>query len=210
MGSLLLCKDQKLMSLVLIRKHLIPLLIATILVMPQIMGDAAFDLFCYDRSAINDGQLWRLLSGHFIHLSWSHLGLNMAGLLLLWLLVRAWVTPKELLLTIFFSGLIISLCLLALNREILQYAGFSGILHGIWVVGALAGISARRGEAYFLMAILISKLAWEQLSGPLPTPVKMSGNFIAVDAHLYGAIAGLMVASLMLHRNKRPDWTENR
>jgi len=198
------------MPLALIRKHWIPLLIAIILVMFKIKGDAAFDLFCYDRSAINDGQLWRLLSGHFLHLSWSHLGMNLAGLMFLWLLVRAWVTSKELLLTIFFSGLIISLCFLALNPEILQYAGFSGILHSLWVVGALAGISAKRGEAYFLLAILIFKLAWEQLSGPLPTPVKISGNYIAVDAHLYGAIAGLIAANLMLHRNKLSDWTGNR
>jgi len=193
------------MPLALIREHWIPLLIVITLVMFEIKGDAAFDLFCYDRSAINDGQLWRLLSGHFIHLSWSHLGINLAGLMFLWLLVRAWVTSKELLLSIFFSGLMISLCLLALNREILQYAGFSGILHGLWIVGALAGISAKRGEAYFLLAILIFKLAWEQLLGPLPNPVKISGNFIAVDAHLYGAIAGLMVASLMLHRNTLSD-----
>jgi len=193
------------MPLALIRKYWILLLIATILILLETGRDVAFNLLCYDRSAIKEGQIWRLLSGHFIHLSWSHLGMNLAGLIFLWLFVEEWLTTRELLLNIFFSGLIISLCLLALNREILQYAGFSGILHGLWVAGALAGIRARRGEAYFLLAILVFKLAWEQLSGPLPTPVRISGNYIAVDAHLYGAIAGLIAANLMLHRNKLSD-----
>jgi hypothetical protein len=90
--------------------------------------------------------------------------------------------------------------LLGFNQEILQYAGFSGILHSIWVEGALAGISARYRAAYLLLTILVIKLAWEQLSGPLPSLIKASGNFIAVDAHLYGAIAGLMAAIMMRYK----------
>ena len=192
--------QEEIAALPIIRKHWIPLLISAILIMLETTGDVASDLFCYNRLSIADGQLWRLLSGHLIHLSWSHLGINLAGLLFLWLIIRDWVTACEFWLTVFLSGLVISLCLLGFNQEILQYAGFSGILHGIWVEGALAGISARYREAYLLLIVLVIKLAWEQLSGPLPTLIKASGSFIAVDAHLYGAIAGLMVAIMMRYK----------
>jgi len=183
-----------------VRKHWIPFLISTILIMFEIVGDIAFNLLCYDRPSIDNGQLWRLLSGHLMHLSWSHLGINLAGLMFLWLLIRDCVTPKEFWLTIFFSALIISLCLLDFNQEVLQYAGFSGVLHSIWVVGALLGIGAKHKEAYLLLTILAFKLTWEQLLGPLSTLIKISGGFIVVDAHLYGAIAGLMMTIMLRYK----------
>jgi membrane associated rhomboid family serine protease len=34
----------------------------------------------YDQFLIASGDYWLLLSGHFVHLNWTHWGLNMAGL----------------------------------------------------------------------------------------------------------------------------------
>ena len=50
-------------------------------------GDAGREVFRYQREAIADGEFWRLFSGHLAHLGISHLLLNIAGLLLIWLLV---------------------------------------------------------------------------------------------------------------------------
>lgn len=34
----------------------------------------------FDRELISSGHYWLILSGHFVHLNWSHWALNMAGL----------------------------------------------------------------------------------------------------------------------------------
>src|SRR5690554_4484950 len=41
----------------------------------------------FERGLIAEGELWRLVTGHFAHLGPRHLALNLAGLLLVWFLV---------------------------------------------------------------------------------------------------------------------------
>jgi len=174
-----------------------PLLLGVVLVMLNIAGNATSGLLRYDRSAILDGELWRLLSGHFIHMGWSHLGMNLAGLALIWMLAGKWLSLKEALFTIIFSALAIGLGLLAINSEVSWYVGFSGILHGIWTAGSISGMRSSHWEAYALFILLVAKLGWEQLFGPLPGSVEMAGISIVVDAHLYGASTGLLLAALL-------------
>jgi hypothetical protein len=54
---------------------------------------------------------------------------------------------------------------------------------------------ARRGEgqAWLLAAVLVAKLGYEQLAGPMP----FSGGPVVVDAHLYGVLGGAAVALTM-------------
>ena len=178
-----------------------PLILITLILVLEMVGDVAFDSLCYNRSAIQEGQLWRLLSGNFIHIGWNHLGLNLAGLFLIWLFIVQWLTLKEIWLTVFLSALVVGLGLLMMNPEISQYVGLSGILHGIWFAGALFGMCAGHWEAYFLAIFLTLKLIWEQMFGPLSVFSEMSGILIVVDAHLYGAIAGLLLAGLLRYRH---------
>ena len=46
-------------------------------------------------NTIAEGEYWRLLSGHFAHLGYPHLALNLAGLLLVWLLVGRLYAHRE-------------------------------------------------------------------------------------------------------------------
>ena len=57
------------------------LLLGCLLLAPW--NDAALADFGLVRSALRDGEFWRFLTGHFVHLNWAHLGLNVAGLVLL-------------------------------------------------------------------------------------------------------------------------------
>jgi hypothetical protein len=51
-----------------------------------------------------------------------------------------------------------------------------------------------------LSAILLGKLAWEQSVGALP----LSGDLaVVVDAHLYGALGGLIVGLMLWIREGR-------
>ena len=70
------------------------LAVAMVCLMLQAGGESAQELFQFQREGLAQGQLWRLFSGHFIHLGWSHALMNMAALgLLVYLLadgLEAW------------------------------------------------------------------------------------------------------------------------
>ena len=38
----------------------------------------------YSREGIENGECWRLVTAHFVHLSWMHLWLNALSLLIIW------------------------------------------------------------------------------------------------------------------------------
>jgi hypothetical protein len=70
-------------------------------------------------------------------------------------------------------------------------AGLSAVVHGLMAAGGVAEV--RRGQrlAWLFLAALAAKLVLEQLHGSLAAG--FLGGAIAVDAHLYAAVAGALV-----------------
>ncbi len=170
----------------------IPLLLSALIVVLALPGDSTQALLRYDRAAILDGQWWRLLSAHLLHLGGSHLLMNLAGLWLIWLLVGSALSPRSWLILLFADALITALALLILNPQLGWYVGLSGVLHGLLVAGASADIRAGHRGTWLLLGAVAFKLGWEQLAGPLPGSEASAGGTVIVDAHLYGALGGLL------------------
>jgi len=145
----------------------------------------------FERQAIVQGELWRLLSGHFVHLNWSHFALNMAGLFMLWLFFRHYQRQVDWLRAILLIALLCSAGLYA-DGQLASYVGFSGVLHGLFILGALYERRRYPLSGWVLLGLLLGKLLWEQWQGALPGSEAMSGGRVAVNAHLYGALAGLL------------------
>lgn len=156
-------------------------------------GEAARLLLRYDRGAILHGEVWRLVSGNFVHLGAGHLLEDMAGLVLLWLLcgevLPGWRTP----LAVLAGSVAVGLGLLLGDPGVEWYVGISGALDTLWAAGALGFIRRRDRFGWVLMGFLLAKLAYEQLWGPLPFSTASSGGTVIVDAHLYGALAGALL-----------------
>lgn len=156
-------------------------------------GDALRLPLRYDRDAIHHGEVWRLLTGNFVHLGAGHLLEDMAGLVLLWLLFEdalpAWRMP----LTVLAGSLAVGLGLLLGDPYVAWYVGISGALDTIWAAGSLELIRRRDRFGWVLAVFLLAKLAYEQLLGPLPLSAASSGGTVIVDAHLYGALAGALL-----------------
>lgn len=144
----------------------------------------------YDRAAIADGELWRLLTGHLAHLGPGHLGLNLAGLLLLWVVLRPVLGLADWLGAGFVGLLAIDAGLYWLEPGIAWYVGLSGLLHGLWSAGAGAAWRRDRIAGSVLWGLLVGKLAWEQLAGPVPLSAGVGP--VVVEAHLYGALGGVL------------------
>ena len=90
-----------------------------------------------------------------------------------------------------------------LNPGLEWYVGLSGLLHGLLAAGLMVGVVRRETESVVLALLVAAKLTWEQLAGPLPGSEGASGGAVIVDAHLYGAVGGVL-AALIMWRRVRP------
>ena len=70
-------------------------MLVSLCVIFALFGDIGRETFRYDRLQIENGEYWRLLTGHFVHLGPTHLVLNMAGLVLVWLLVGRYFSRPQ-------------------------------------------------------------------------------------------------------------------
>lgn len=76
----------------------------------------------------------------------------------------------------------------------------------MFIVGCIYDIKAGRWDAKLLLLIIIAKLTWEQIAGPLPGSEATAGGNVIVDAHLYGAVAGYLIYRIFKRwDNKTPS-----
>ena len=91
-----------------------------------------------------------------------------------------------------------------LNPELYWYVGMSGLLHGLLAAGIVTRLKDIDAETAILLLLLIAKISWEQWSGPVPGSESTSGGPVIVDAHLYGALGGVLGAFLARIRVESP------
>lgn len=170
-----------------------------------LQGAGLVDVLRFDRAAIENGEWWRLLSGNVVHLGRSHLWMNLAGLGLVVALVWRQFDAIEWAMLCVFASAVVGLGLFRLNPEIAWYVGFSGTLHGLIIAGCLGDLRDYPKSSGVLLALVIGKLIWEQFAGALPGSEATAGGRVVVDAHLYGAVAGAVLAPALLWRRHRRE-----
>ncbi len=154
----------------------------------------------YSQSGLASGEIWRLVSAHFVHLSWPHVWLNVAGLSVCGLL-----NPKifrlKLLAQLAFLSLGISILLWQFNHEVSQYVGFSGVLYGLFLL-ALWPLREDLFSLLMLVGIFFWAL-WQWKFGVPAAEQKLIGGQVISIAHLYGL--GLAAVWIMFeaYLNKR-------
>jgi rhomboid family GlyGly-CTERM serine protease len=165
--------------------------VLVLILVPAWVGEPVRDALRYDRLALAQGEWWRWLTAHFVHLDREHAVLNGLGIVLMWALFARDYSPLRWLSIYVFSGLVVSAGLWFLNPGIDWYVGASGALHGVMTAGTIAHL--RRGDldGWILAVFIVVKLAYEQFGGALPFA---SSPDTLVDAHLYGAVGGVVLA----------------
>lgn len=175
---------------------LLGLLGATVVLL-SLSGESARVLLRYDRAAVLEaGEYWRLIIGHLVHASATHLALNLGGLCLLAALFPRHYSLPAWLFVLAASTVAIDVGFVWNEPQLAWYVGLSGVLHGALAAGAMAWWRFEsKALAAALSVILVAKLVWEQTHGALP----LSGDMnVIVDAHLYGAIGGTIAGALVL------------
>ena len=171
----------------------VPLVIGACCFVLALGGAAARDWGSYDRAAIENGQVWRLITAHLVHLGWAHLWPNLLALLLIGGLLEEFLNPVEWLIASLVTGFAISVGLYLLHPDTEWYVGLSGVLHGLVACGVVMMIRARAlGLGIGLGVGLTLKLLWEVVYGPVPLTAASVGGAVVVPAHLYGAVSGAL------------------
>ncbi|BCR03420.1 hypothetical protein DESUT3_04890 [Desulfuromonas versatilis] len=155
------------------------------------------EVLVFDRHAIGQGELWRLLSGHLVHFSASHLLLDLAVVALAGAAIER--GPRCAAGALYTgSALAISLALLVLQPQMAFYGGLSGIATAQIAFLAWLGLGAA-GPRHWLCLGCLGALAlqvigdffsggsWLQLLGDQPfAPAPL--------AHGAGALSGTILA----------------
>lgn len=164
------------------------------------------EAFIYDRELIENGEFWRLLTGHFVHLDQQHLLTNVGALIALGFLYET--SPhggaNRLLLGCFgLAGTLISSALFLGDPGTQFYCGLSAILNTLYVVTMIAMWRETRSHIWLVaLGLLFAKTAYETLFGSI-----LSNNLEwppHIGAHLTGILSGILL--VFLDHLKRRYW----
>ncbi len=171
-------------------------LIQLVLVTTAFFATSLNPLLQFDRSAIHEGELWRLVTGHFVHLGNYHALMNMVGLGLIQVIFATEFTCKKGFVALLFITLCISLALLAFSPQIEWYLGFSGVLYGLLALGLTLNLGGQFSVYWVGLIALVVKVGFEQ------TPAYDVNHLmsyihapVVVDAHLYGMVAAMILGA---------------
>ncbi|CUS48711.1 MAG: rhomboid family protease [Idiomarinaceae bacterium HL-53] len=170
----------------------VALLIALIFFLPLTWQES----LSFVRSEIEQGAWWRVLSGQWIHLRFSHLITNLLGLGVIWLFFAEYLRARLFLpaLTVTSVGCMWGTYLWA--PEISHYVGFSGTLYGLFAWGACRDVLHRKSMGWLLLLIVVGKVSYDYWVGP----VSLSGtaiDYLATPTHLFGVGSGIIWAILI-------------
>lgn len=153
----------------------------------------------FDRELINNGEVWRLFSAHFVHLSPTHMFGNLLAVCLLAYIAGGSLNNISGVLLLLWCMLAVGLGLYFFADHLHRYVGLSGVLHGLLLVAPFVSKFYSRKIALIFLLVIVFKVIWEQ-SGFYDDMalVETIGGRVETRAHLLGLLAGLMYLGLWL------------
>ncbi|MCG8489533.1 MAG: rhombosortase [Chromatiales bacterium] len=185
---------------------LCPLVVSLICLLLSLFTESASSWFEYHRSHIFNGEWWRLITAHLVHLGWGHLTMNLLGLWMIWALLISDLPSRRCGLVLLLITLTTSAALWVFSPQLVWYRGLSGALHGLLIWGLLNRLKQEPVLSVGLLIAVIAKIAWEQWQGPLPGSESMANGPVVVASHLYGALSGMLVwltGSILFASNRK-------
>ena len=156
----------------------------------QLLQTQGWDIY-FRRSNIVDGEIWRVLMGHFVHLNSMHLFLNWLGFGLALLLFPSLLQWRYLLVSSVIGALAISAGLYYFLLSLEWYCGFSGVLQTLLVVGSLLHWKEPVGK--LVLAIVSMKTIYEITGGSVSGQLTDELDNVVYQAHWLGYAIGLPV-----------------
>ena len=179
-------------------RFIVPTVLGCFVLLAELGGEPVRLWLRYQRDAVAAGELWRLMTGHLVHLGPSHTAMNIAALGVLTILFAHLMRPSDWLGIFVLSALSIDGGLFFVSTTITWYVGLSGVLHGFWAAACIWAWQQERRQAAALSALIVIKLAYEAWFGPVPLTGEVAAGPVVVAAHAYGAAGGVLWATATL------------
>ena len=177
------------------KKTIFILTILIICVVAQLSLSLGADWLQYSRPDIEAGQWWRFISANVVHLNWRHFAMNAVALVAIYALYPNVLNTKGWLIAFLLNSLTVTVGIWLFSPLIQWYVGLSGVLHGILAMLILIDYTSNKNKLnILLLLILVAKLIWEGVMGPIPGSETTAGGPVVVQAHLYGFFGGLLLA----------------
>lgn len=164
-------------------------LLTTLLALALSATDIAFSNSYFDRNLIGEGQIWRLLSGHFTHTSISHLSWDLIAFLFAMGYIERISRPAACLSLI--GGLFaVNALLLSPLAEFERYAGLSGVLFTPLAIAMIhLGVKQNTLEGWLPALFCLVKITTEQYTGTALLSDSQWPPYTA--AHIAGSLGGI-------------------
>ncbi len=174
------------------RDYWLYLLLFLVVVFLSWLEPLSSDWLMYDRELIERGQIWRLFSAHFVHLSTTHMLGNAMGIILLGYIAGKHLNNTLGLVLLLWCVLVVGLGLYWYADYLQRYVGLSGVLHGLLLVAPFISRYYSWRVACAFLIVIVLKVVWEQ--SPFYDDMAllgMIGGRVEANAHLLGVLAGL-------------------
>ncbi|HEY6529758.1 MAG TPA: rhombosortase [Cellvibrionaceae bacterium] len=172
----------------------IPWIFIAIILLSGLLPESVCAQLDFNSQLIKQGEYWRLFTGQWVHFGFNHSLMNALGLAIVQytfldgLSVRAWAMVQAAILSAVAFGLIL------FNPEIGVYRGYSGAFIGVLCFSLLHFWRRAPWVALIFFGGLSIKIGLEHLPNyDVFYLQSLIGVAVAVDAHLYGYIMGILV-----------------
>jgi rhomboid family GlyGly-CTERM serine protease len=150
-------------------------------------------IIMYTQNSIDSLEIWRLWTGHVVHTTWYHVGINLTVASILIVFFNKYIDRTLSLMTVIVIMPCITLGLYCFDPDIKAYMGFSGVIQA-WISFLLVR-SMHESPAINIVLLILQwlRIVYEQ------TPffdvnylISVLDYPVAVNAHFYGALSGLI------------------
>lgn len=181
------------------RNYSLYLGLISLILLLAVLEPSSSAYFMFDRQLINAGEIWRLFSAHFVHLSNTHMLGNLLAVVLLGYIAAEALNNLRGFLLCLWCVVVVGLGLFYFADHLERYVGFSGVLHGLLLVAPFVSPFYSRKIAVCFLVLIVAKVGWEQ-SGFYDDMALADaiGGRVETRAHLFGVLAGLVYLMLWM------------
>ncbi len=180
------------------------IIITLLLTLNQLIQDDLLFL----REHIQQGEVWRIWTGNLVHSNYYHLGMNLAGFWIFIFIFKDFISATQLLITLLLLITGVGIGLYYFSPELMWYAGISGALYGLYIVGAALALLHKDFMTGLPILIVIPiKIIWDHLNNGGQSNAELIGVPVSTDAHIYGISTAFIIGAFLifyhLYQSKR-------